>query len=310
MLGLDSFVDSPRWGTRFRRHANKGGSSGGKSGGGSGSGSGGGSSKNSGSSASSSSSKPSSSSSSSSSSGGKGGSAAASPQKAAQDLLAKFGASVSAKEATKAQAQGITLDQLKSAAKAADVQVKPGAKSVYSSSTKSPYPGLTFDAATTFAPGVTVGAGTGDKTVSTSDTTITDTGDKTTKTDDNLVTIPELNTIIAGITGAIDTEKAKLAAEASKYESDKAVERANIAAGASQFESEQATKRLLEATQIEVKGKLDLQPIINAGLKDVADISGQYNVKQEETRQAGQRDLARIGMRSNILQGLVGAFNF
>ena len=72
---------------------------------------------------------------------------------------------------------------------------------------------------------------------------------------------------------------------------------------------------------IRAKGNLDLQAIVNAGLKDVADIQGQtsrdvektrgeFGVKQEETRQAGGRDIARIGGRAGIYQGLMGAFNF
>jgi hypothetical protein len=72
---------------------------------------------------------------------------------------------------------------------------------------------------------------------------------------------------------------------------------------------------------IRAKGNLDLQAIVNAGLKDVTEIQGQtsrdvektrgeFGVKQEETRQAGSRDTARIVGRAGIYQGLMGAFNF
>jgi hypothetical protein len=72
---------------------------------------------------------------------------------------------------------------------------------------------------------------------------------------------------------------------------------------------------------IRAKNNLDLQSIVNAGLKDVANIQGEtsrdvektrgeFGLKQEETRQAGGRDIARIAGRAGIYQGLMGAFNF
>jgi hypothetical protein len=72
---------------------------------------------------------------------------------------------------------------------------------------------------------------------------------------------------------------------------------------------------------IEARGRIDLQGIVNAGMNSVKQIEketaenvqrigGEFAVKGEETRQSGQRDIARIGSRAAILQGLVGAFNF
>ena len=72
---------------------------------------------------------------------------------------------------------------------------------------------------------------------------------------------------------------------------------------------------------IRAKGNLDLQAIVNAGLKDVETIRGQFGVeqektrgefgvKQEETRQTGSRDVARIAGKAGIYQGLMGAFSF
>ena len=93
---------------------------------------------------------------------------------------------------------------------------------------------------------------------------------------------------------------------------------ASEAAKAVGFRQAEATER---ATEIETKGRLDLQGIINAGMNSVKQIEketaenvqrigGEFAVKGEETRQSGQRDVARIGSKAAILQGLVGAFNF
>jgi len=84
------------------------------------------------------------------------------------------------------------------------------------------------------------------------------------------------------------------------------------------FRQAEATEK---ATEIESQGRLNLQNIINAGLKDVSEIQGkterdvtkiggEYAVKGEETRQSGQRDISRINANAAVMQGLVGAFNF
>jgi len=184
-------------------------------------------------------------------------------------LLSKFGKSIGASEAKKAQAQGISLSKIQSYAKNNDVKVKPSAKKVYNPvtgkvETKVETPVDQFDGGTDFGYAEDVVLG------------------------EDELSIPELNAITSGLDGAIETNKAQIYADAQRYESTQATER----------------------TRIETKGRLDLQPIINAGLKDVAEIEGRYGLQAEQTRQAGARDIARIGTRSNILQGLVGAFNF
>jgi hypothetical protein len=107
---------------------------------------------------------------------------------------------------------------------------------------------------------------------------------------------------------------------------------ANISAGAQRYgydADERARKYVADRAgqsaeaveNIRAKGNIDLQAIVNAGLKDVAEIQGltsrdvekirgEFGVKQEETRQAGSRDIARIGGKAGIYQGLMGAFNF
>ena len=107
---------------------------------------------------------------------------------------------------------------------------------------------------------------------------------------------------------------------------------ANISAGAQRYgyEADERARKYVadragqsaEAVEnIRAKGNLDLQAIVNAGLKDVENIRGQFGVeqektrgefgvKQEETRQAGNRDVARIAGKAGIYQGLMGAFNF
>lgn len=94
-----------------------------------------------------------------------------------------------------------------------------------------------------------------------------------------------------------------------------------ISAEATRYVADREKESILGKADIETRGRIDLQGIINAGLKDVAGIEaqsardvatigGEFGVKQEQTRQAGQKDIARIGARAGILQGLVGAFNF
>jgi len=107
---------------------------------------------------------------------------------------------------------------------------------------------------------------------------------------------------------------------------------ANISAGAQRYgyEADERARKYVadragqsaEAVEnIRAKGNLDLQAIVNAGLKDVENIRGQFGVeqektrgefgvKQEETRQAGNREVARIAGKAGIYQGLMGAFSF
>jgi len=83
-------------------------------------------------------------------------------------------------------------------------------------------------------------------------------------------------------------------------------------------------REALTATEVEkIRGQNDInvQSIINAGLKDVetvrqeggrdiARITGEFGVKQESERQRGQKDIAKIGSESAYRNALIGAFSF
>lgn len=80
----------------------------------------------------------------------------------------------------------------------------------------------------------------------------------------------------------------------------------------------------LSANEVETlrgQNDLNLQNVVNAGLKDVesirketalgvAQMTGEYGVKQEAERQRGQKDIANIGSASSLRNALVGAFSF
>lgn len=80
----------------------------------------------------------------------------------------------------------------------------------------------------------------------------------------------------------------------------------------------------LSASEVETlrgQNDLNLQNVVNAGLKDVesirertalgvAQMTGEYGVKQEAERQRGQKDIANIGSASSLRNALVGAFSF
>jgi hypothetical protein len=131
-------------------------------------------------------------------------------------------------------------------------------------------------------------------------------------------TLPEIDSATRISLANIDADTQK---EKQRLYNEGWVKSTELTSGATKYVSDRQKEAALGVADIETKGRLDLQAIINAGLKDVANIEGQtsrdvatiggtYNVKQEETRQAGQKDIAKIGSRAGILQGLVGAFNF
>lgn len=87
--------------------------------------------------------------------------------------------------------------------------------------------------------------------------------------------------------------------------------------GAAQAQKE----AILGAENIKAKGALDLQPIINAGLANVArlnkeaalgtaEITGKYGVEEEKVRGMSAKDVAKIQSRGNVFGSLVSAFNF
>jgi hypothetical protein len=124
----------------------------------------------------------------------------------------------------------------------------------------------------------------------------------------------QIRTNLQKLQGASAETIAGISAGAQRYGYD-ADERAR------KYVADRAGQSAEAVENIRAKGNLDLQAIVNAGLKDVTEIQGQtsrdvektrgeFGVKQEETRQAGSRDIARIGGRAGIYQGLMGAFNF
>lgn len=140
----------------------------------------------------------------------------------------------------------------------------------------------------------------------------------TTEAQGPTATYPEMDTAtriaLQNIMKDTETEKQKLYNEGWARSQ-------GISAEATKYVADREKESILGRADIETRGRIDLQSIINTGLKDVATIEGQsardvatiggeFNVKQEQTRQTGQKDIARIGARAGILQGLVGAFNF
>ena len=92
-------------------------------------------------------------------------------------------------------------------------------------------------------------------------------------------------------------------------------------AEARKFAAQAQKEAILGAENIKAKGALDLQPIINAGLADVArlnkeatlgaaEITGKYGVEEEKVRGMSAKDVAKIQSRGNVFGSLVSAFNF
>ena len=114
----------------------------------------------------------------------------------------------------------------------------------------------------------------------------------------------------AALKAEADKEVAKAYADAQKYGSELGLQ-------ATKYASDVESQYKQAIANIEVKGKLDLQPIINAGLQKVADIdaasklgvaktTGEYNLKsvQEQTKSAekiGKMELA------GTMYGLLGS---
>jgi len=107
-----------------------------------------------------------------------------------------------------------------------------------------------------------------------------------------------------------DKEVAKAYADAQKYASELGLEGVKYGAD-KESEWRQAV------SNIEVKGKLDLQPIINAGLervagveaqaaRDVAETTGRYGLESTKTQAASQEKLGKMQMAGSMY-GLLGS---
>lgn len=225
--------------------------------------------------------------------------------KTAGKYIKSLGSNISAKELQQVEKKfgAPAVEKARSYAKETPgVRLGPGAREYYK----------TFTGASSNESGVTEGGVTGGGV----------TGGGTTGNGEGVsgptATIPEMDTAtriaLQNIIKDTETEKQKLYNEGwAKAQ--------GISAEATKYVSDREKEAILGKADIETRGRIDLQGIINAGLKDVAGIEaqsardvatigGEFGVKQEQTRQAGQKDIARIGARAGILQGLVGAFNF
>lgn len=101
---------------------------------------------------------------------------------------------------------------------------------------------------------------------------------------------------------------------------------ATVRAGELDKEARENVAGIMKASAAEVEGirgtnNVNLQNVINEGLNSVekirestalgvADITGEYNLQQEQERQRGQKEIANIGSASSLRNALVGAFSF
>jgi len=114
----------------------------------------------------------------------------------------------------------------------------------------------------------------------------------------------------AGIRGDADKEVAKAYADAQIYGYDRGLE-------GTKYSADKESEWRQNVANIEVGGKKDLQGIINAGLKDVANIEAQaqrdvaettggYSLKSMQERTKADRDIASMGLAGSMY-GLIGS---
>ena len=114
----------------------------------------------------------------------------------------------------------------------------------------------------------------------------------------------------ATIRGEADKEVARAYADAQKYASQLGLE-------GTKYASDKESDWRQAVANIEVQGKLDLQPIINAGLervsgieaqasRDVAETTGKYSLKSMQERTAADKTLGKMQLAGSMY-GLLGA---
>lgn len=114
----------------------------------------------------------------------------------------------------------------------------------------------------------------------------------------------------ATIRGEADKEVARAYADAQKYASQLGLE-------GTKYASDKESEWRQAVANIEVKGKLDLQPIINAGLervagieaqasRDVAETTGKYGLASTKEQTAAQERLGKMQLAGSMY-GLLGA---
>jgi len=116
----------------------------------------------------------------------------------------------------------------------------------------------------------------------------------------------------AGIRGEADKYVADAYSGAQRYGAEKELE-------GTKYSADKESEWRQAVAGIEVKGRLDLQPIINAGLekvanieaqasRDVADITGKYNVEGIKTRGEFDEKIGRINLAGSMYGLISSAF--
>lgn len=128
---------------------------------------------------------------------------------------------------------------------------------------------------------------------------------------------------VASIGAGATTEAARLRGEADKYISDNELKGTDISSARSlegvKYGADKESEWRQAVANIEVKGKLDLQPIINAGLekvagieaqaqRDVADTTGKYNVEGIRVRGEADKQIGGMQLAGNMYNLLNAAF--
>ena len=114
----------------------------------------------------------------------------------------------------------------------------------------------------------------------------------------------------ATIRGEADKEVARAYSDAQKYASQLGLE-------GTKYASDKESDWRQAVANIEVQGKLDLQPIINAGLervsgieaqasRDVAETTGKYSLKSMQERTGADKSLGKMQLAGSMY-GLLGA---
>ena len=131
--------------------------------------------------------------------------------------------------------------------------------------------------------------------------------------------------LIANIRGDAEKYVADAYAGAQMYGADRQLDIAKTTSAATEryqkYIADQQRASAYEVADLKGKYGLDLQNIVNAGLKDVAKISGEFGLEGEKVRGeyalegerlkgATARDVAQRNKEAAIFGGLMSAFNF
>lgn len=114
----------------------------------------------------------------------------------------------------------------------------------------------------------------------------------------------------AGLRADADKEVARAYADAQKFSSERGLE-------GTKYVADRESEWRQAVANIEVKGRLDLQPIINAGIqrvaeiegltqRDVADITGRFNLASTKARTDADERISKVQLAGN-LYGLINS---